>query len=147
MGQSGRRERASWASSLGVRYPDRPRVRSKSASREAQHSDRHVVPSHGLAGRHPPHGRHNVAPHLQIERQLRNDVRPVTGTAADADRTAYSLDAVGKTDQAGTARGIGPADAVVVNRQQQAAVARGERTSMREACACFVALARASDAT
>ena len=52
---------------------------------------------------------------------------PGPGSAVDADRAAQSLDAVGQAGQAGTARGIGSADSVVADRQQQAAVARGER--------------------
>jgi hypothetical protein len=54
-------------------------------------------------------------------------MRPGPGGAVDVDRAAQGLDAVGEAGQAGTARGIGPADSVVANGQQQAAVTRGER--------------------
>ena len=54
--------------------------------------------------------------HIQLERQLGRDVRPVPLATADDDRTTESFDAVGKADQARTARRIGSADSVVVNR-------------------------------
>src|SRR5579859_3696373 len=54
-------------------------------------------------------------------------MRPGPGIAADVDRPAQGLDAVGETGQAGTTRGIGPADPVVADRQKQDATARGER--------------------
>ena len=45
----------------------------------------------------------------------------------EADGAAQGLHAVGQAGQAGTARGIGPADTVVADRQQQAAIDRGQR--------------------
>ena len=52
---------------------------------------------------------------------------PSPSTAADVDGPAQGLDAVGEADQARAARRVGPADAVVADRQQQPAVARCER--------------------
>ena len=68
-----------------------------------------------------------VPPGLQLEWQLRGDVRPIADTAADVDGPALGLHAVGEADQARAARRVGPADAVVADRQQQPAVARCER--------------------
>jgi hypothetical protein len=65
----------------------------------------------------------------------------------ELDRAAQGLDAVGEAGQAGSARGIGPADAVVADRQQQAPSRAASEISTCEACACFIALASASDAT
>src|SRR3954452_4649637 len=64
---------------------------------------------------------------LELNWKIRRDLRPAAGPTADPDRAAQSLDAVGETNQAGSARRIAPADAVVANRQQQAAVACRER--------------------
>src|ERR1700722_10853708 len=64
---------------------------------------------------------------LVLERKIHRDVCPGPGSAADADPAAQGLDAVGEPGQAGTARRIGPADAIVTDRQQQAGVAHGER--------------------
>ena len=51
-----------------------------------------------------------------FEWEVRRDVRPGAGLAVDVERAAESLDAVGQADQAGTTRGIGPADTVVADR-------------------------------
>ena len=64
---------------------------------------------------------------VRLERQLSGDLRSISRPALDLDRPAHGLDAVGETYQARTARRIGPADAVVADRQLQAAVARRER--------------------
>ncbi len=64
---------------------------------------------------------------LVLEWKLHRDVRPGPGSAADMDRAAQGLDPVGKAGQARTAGGIGPADAVVADRQHQAAIDRGQR--------------------
>jgi hypothetical protein len=54
---------------------------------------------------------------LLLEWKVRCDVRSGADTAVEVDRAAQSLDAVGEADQAGTARGIRPAHAVVTDRQ------------------------------
>src|SRR3954454_22988028 len=64
---------------------------------------------------------------LELKWKIRRDLRPAAGTPADPDRAAQSLDAVGEATQPASGCRTGPADTVVANRQQQAAVACRER--------------------
>jgi hypothetical protein len=59
----------------------------------------------------------NVLSRLVLEWKIYRDVRPGPGSAVDADQPAQGLDPVGQAGQARTAGGIGPADAVVADRQ------------------------------
>src|SRR5262249_27691772 len=61
------------------------------------------------------------------EWELRRDPRPVAGAAVDLDRAAERLDAVGEPGESRSSRRIGPADAVVANREHERAVALPER--------------------
>jgi hypothetical protein len=74
-----------------------------------------------------PHTSTGTLSQLVVKWKVHCDVCPGPGRAVEVDRAAQGLDAVGEAGQAGTACGIGPADAVVADRQQQAAVARAER--------------------
>jgi len=62
-------------------------------------------------------------------------------------RAAQGLDAVGEAGQAGTTRRIGPADAVVTDDSSRPPSRVASEISTHEACACFIVLASASDAT
>jgi DNA-binding MarR family transcriptional regulator len=63
---------------------------------------------------------------LVLTWKLHGDVGPGPGSAAELERAAQRLDAVGEAGQARSARGISPADTVVADGQQQTAAARGE---------------------
>ena len=53
---------------------------------------------------------------LALEWKIHCDMRPGPGSAVGADRAAQGFDAVGEAGQAGPARGIGSADAVIADR-------------------------------
>ena len=74
-----------------------------------------------------PHTSAGTLSRLVLEWEIHCDVCPGPGRAVEVDRAAQGLDAVGEAGEAGTACQIGPAHAVVADRQQQAAVARAER--------------------
>jgi hypothetical protein len=65
----------------------------------------------------------------------------------DVDRAAQSFDTVGEAGQARTTRGIGSADSSSRTDSSRLPSRVASEISTREACACFIALASASDAT
>jgi hypothetical protein len=69
-------------------------------------------------------------------------VRPITRLTADTDRPAQRLDTVGQADQAGTARRVGPADAVVSDVEPDQPVIAVELDRTTEAPACLATLVR-----
>src|SRR5882762_5301165 len=64
---------------------------------------------------------------LDAERKRDAERRSYARRTFDVDRPAERLDAVGQAYEARAARRIGAADAVVANRQPQAAIVRRER--------------------
>ena len=64
---------------------------------------------------------------LHLERKRDDEQRPGAGRALDPDRPAEGLDTIVQSDESRALAGIRSADAVVADRQQQAAVALRER--------------------
>ena len=77
--------------------------------------------------RQPLLGRAACPRRLDLERKRHDEQSPGVGRALDPDRPAEGLDAIVQTHESRAPAGLGSADAVVANREQQAARARRER--------------------